>query len=368
MKLVTVLGARPQFIKAGALSREIKFRQSRGLDVEEVIIHTGQHYDDNMSEVFFEQLSLPKPRYHLGVSGCSHGEMTGRMLQSIEECLIHEKPDYVVVYGDTNSTLAGALAATKLNIKLVHIEAGLRSHNNIMPEEVNRILTDRVSNHLFCPTQTAIDNLCKEGIEYWGGSVETHLSGDIMLDNALYYSHKLARPNGFPEFDQFVLCTIHRAENVNDKERLDNILFALKEINEFCPVVIPLHPGTKLEIEKYNLELGDLTIIDPQSYLSLLWLINKSSLVMTDSGGVQKEAFFFNKYCLTLREETEWVELLESGANRLVGSDAQVIVSEFKDIIHRAYNVKAGYENLYGDGDSARKILDVLLNSKQNLS
>jgi UDP-GlcNAc3NAcA epimerase len=356
VKIVTILGARPQFIKAGSVSREIMRQNQFGANIEEVIIHTGQHYDTNMSDVFFEEMQIPKPNYYLGIGGKTHGAMTGQMIEKIEEVLLKESPDWVMVYGDTNSTLAGALAATKLHIKIAHIEAGLRSFNISMPEEVNRILTDRISSVLFCPTQTAVDNLENEGINQWKTEVQVVLSGDVMLDGALFYRSLAQKPLDLVVSGTFVLCTIHRAENTDAPGRLANIVSALNEISEYKQVILPLHPRTKKILESGNCGINNLTIIDPIGYLNMLWLIDNCDLVMTDSGGLQKEAFFFEKPCITLRDETEWVEL---GVNVLVGADKTKITEAFSN--SREFNVKSLDMCLYGTGKACENIVNNLL-------
>ncbi|HFU75887.1 MAG TPA: UDP-N-acetylglucosamine 2-epimerase (non-hydrolyzing), partial [Arcobacter sp.] len=285
MKIVTILGARPQFIKAGTVSREIVEYDK----IEEVIVHTGQHYDANMSDIFFEEMKIPKPNYFLGIGGKTHGAMTGQMIEKIEEVALNEKPDWIMVYGDTNSTLAGAIVASKLHIKLAHIEAGLRSFNMQMPEEVNRILTDRVSDILFCPTTTAIENLKKEGFENFECKIVN--SGDVMYDGALFYKNLAAKPD-IEIKNNYILCTIHRAENTDNEDRLKEIFEALNEIAKEMQIILPLHPRTKQKIKNLSLSLDNITIIDPVGYLEMVWLIDNCTLVMTDSGGLQKEAYF----------------------------------------------------------------------------
>ena len=352
MKIVTILGARPQFIKAGSVSREI----AKHDDIEEIIVHTGQHFDTNMSDVFFEEMQIEKPDYFLNINGLGHGAMTGQMLEKIEEVLIKEKPDWVMVYGDTNSTLAGALAATKLHIKIAHVEAGLRSFNMKMPEEVNRILTDRISNILFCPTDVAIENLKNEGFENFDCKIVKN--GDVMYDGALFYRDLAVRPACDIE-DDFVLCTIHRAENTDDEVRLRNIFEALETIAKEKQVILPLHPRTKKIIEDLKLNTDRLTLIDPVGYLEMVWLIDHCKLVMTDSGGLQKEAYFFEKPCITLRDETEWVELVENGFNILAGANQEKIIDTYKN--HTSHFTLHTSLNLYGDGTASRKIIEELL-------
>lgn len=358
MKIVTILGARPQFIKAGSVSREILRQQQAGADIQEVIVHTGQHYDANMSDVFFEEMQIPKPDYFLGIGGKTHGAMTGQMIEKIEEILVKEQPDWVMVYGDTNSTLAGAIAASKLHIKIAHVEAGLRSFNMRMPEEINRILTDRISSVLFCPTQVAVDNLNNEGIGNWQTGVEVALSGDVMQDGAVFYKEIAQEPVGLVVANDFVLCTIHRAENTDDPKRLANIISALNEIAQSKQVILPLHPRTKKILETGDYDTSNLTISDPVGYLNMIWLIDHCSLVMTDSGGLQKEAYFFTVPCITIRDETEWVELVESGANVLVGADKDKILTAFKE--QNKFATESFNSELYGGGKASFEIVRFL--------
>ncbi len=350
MKIVTIVGARPQFIKAAAVSRAIGARE----DVTEVIVHTGQHYDANMSDVFFEQMHIPRPNYHLEVGGGSHGQMTGRQLEKIESVLLKEKPDWVLVYGDTNSTIAGALAAAKLHIPVAHVEAGLRSFNRRMPEEINRVLTDHVSTLLLAPTRAAIKNLSNEGID--GDQVQ--LVGDVMYDAALFYREFAQKPEWFDGLGltggDFVLCTIHRAENTDDIDRLSGILQGLA--GSGFPVVLPLHPRTRARIDREKMTLSqNVSIVPPVGYLEMVWLEASCRVVATDSGGVQKEAYFHGKPCVTLRDQTEWVELVEAGANVLAGSD----VSKIVDGLTRppTFDVRP---DLYGDGRAAHAIAELL--------
>lgn len=355
MKITTIIGARPQFIKAAVVSRAIAKRDGIG----EIIVHTGQHYDHNMSDIFFEEMDIQRPHYNLNINGLSHGAMTGQMLEKIEEVLQKEQPDWVLIYGDTNSTIAGALAAKKLHIKVAHVEAGLRSFNMKMPEEINRIVTDRISDILFCPTQIAINNLTREGFNIMPCLVKN--VGDVMYDAALYYSDK-SKPSSVKLPDKYVLCTIHRAENTDDIERLLNIFSALEEISKLCPVVLPLHPRTRgiLHNIKYNLDNRNIYFIDPVGYLEMIALLKNCTLVMTDSGGVQKEAFFFGKICITLREETEWMELVAAGVNKIVGSDKDKIVDSF-NCFYPDQAPASFSNNLYGNGDAGEKIIETLL-------
>ena len=352
MKIVTVIGARPQFIKAGSVSREI----AKYDEIEEIIVHTGQHFDANMSDIFFDEMKIPKPNYSLDINGLGHGAMTGQMLEKIEEVLLKEKPDWVLVYGDTNSTLAGALAASKLHIKVAHIEAGLRSFNMHMPEEVNRILTDRISNILFCPTDTALQNLINEG--YDNLDIKVVKSGDVMQDGAIFYKN-LAVPPNIDLKDNYILCTIHRAENTDDEKRLRNIFEALRIISKNKQIILPVHPRTKKIIEHFAINTKNITLIDPVGYLGMVWLISHCSMVMTDSGGLQKEAFFFEKPCITLRDETEWIELVENRFNVLVGAAQEKIVDTFinyNKLFATDYSL-----DLYGDGEASKNIVLELL-------
>ncbi len=350
MKLLTIIGARPQFIKAATVSRQVALRD----DITEVIVHTGQHYDANMSDIFFDELSIPRPDHHLGLGGGSHGAMTGRMLEAIETVLLSEKPDWVLVYGDTNSTLAGALAAVKLHIPVAHVEAGLRSFNRRMPEEINRILTDHAADRLFTPTDTATANLAHEGI----APDKVRQVGDVMYDASLYYRDRARRPEWFLKFGiaegNFILATVHRAENTDDPGRLGGILQGLGRGGR--AVILPLHPRTKLKIAEYGLTVPEsVHMVDPVGYLEMVWLESRCAMVATDSGGVQKEAYFFEKPCVTLRDETEWVELVQSGWNTLVGADPDTIANA----ITQAKAAGAALP-LYGSGDVAQKILSNL--------
>jgi UDP-GlcNAc3NAcA epimerase len=356
LKIVTIVGARPQFIKAAVISREI----SKHAEISEVIVHTGQHFDKNMSEIFFEEMKIPSPHYHLEIHSMGHGAMTGRMLEKIEEVLIIEQPDYVLVYGDTNSTLAGALAAKKLHIKLVHVEAGLRSFNISMPEEINRILTDRISDILCCPTSQALKNLNDEGYAQFSLRAET--TGDVMQDAAKFY-RGIANANteiisrlGLEE-KKFALCTVHRAENTNDLDRLRGIMDALSFIEQEMAIVFPIHPRTKKLIEDSDISLPN-GCITPVGYLDMINLLARSSIVLTDSGGLQKEAFFFEKPCVTLRDETEWVELISGGFNKLAGANKQDIISSYKSMLNVRLDFTA---DLYGNGLAAERIVSLLM-------
>jgi len=354
-KIVTVVGARPQFIKAAAVSRVI--RDDYSGKIEEVLIHTGQHYDENMSKVFFEELDIPQPKYNLEISGGQHGAMTGRMLEAVENVLLQEKPDWLLIYGDTNSTLAGALAGAKLHIPVVHVEAGLRSFNMRMPEEINRILADRVSSLLFCPTETAVNNLKAEGV-----SKGVHNVGDVMYDVALFYRDRARQQSTILQAlslipGSFALATCHRAENTDDPKRLSEILSALTEVAGQLPVVLPLHPRTRKLIGEYDLsqQLSPLVVIEPLPFLDMVALEQAARVILTDSGGVQKEAFFYGVPCITMRDETEWVETVDLGWNRLVGASSTSIVAAALEIIQSCPDVM----NLtpYGRGRAANEIL-----------
>ncbi|ALU75361.1 UDP-N-acetyl glucosamine 2-epimerase [Tenacibaculum dicentrarchi] len=343
-KIVTILGARPQFVKGAVLSRVIKNHR----EIEEVIVHTGQHFDANMSAVFFDEMQIPKPKYNLNINGLNHGAMTGQMLEKIEEILIAEKPDAIVVYGDTNSTVAGALSAKKLHIKVVHIEAGLRSYNMQMPEEINRIITDRIADLLSCPTQVAIDNLKQEGFDNLAIKIEQH--GDIMKDAVEFYgafseekSTVIADLNLTK--NEFVLATIHRQENTDDKQKLTNVFLGLEEINKSKKVVMPLHPRTKKMLDVYGLK-PNITFINPVGYFDMLELLKNCNLVVTDSGGLQKEAFFNKKYCIIAREETEWTELVSNGYAKITATNPQEIMTAYTEFLKATKNFK---EALYGN-------------------
>lgn len=350
MKILTILGARPQFIKAAVVSREIR----KYPEIKEIIVHTGQHYDINMSDIFFEQMKIPKPDYYLGINNLNHGAMTGRMMEGIEEITIKEKPDIILVYGDTNSTLSGALVASKLQIKLAHIEAGLRSFNKKMPEEINRIVTDRLSDILFCPTENAVKNLKREGFDSFDCKIVK--AGDVMYDAVLYYKQYAQKPQNMDISESFILCTIHRAENTDNPERLINIVQALEEIAKDIQVILPIHPRTKKIAENLGLKLKEITVIEPVGYFEVQWLLENCKCVITDSGGLQKEAYFFKKPCITLREETEWIELVEIGANTLAGANKERIMEAFKNL-----KFPESFSLLYGDGRAGSKIVEEIV-------
>lgn len=349
MKIVTVIGARPQFIKAAVVSAA--FREPEH-PVQEVLVHTGQHFDDPMSRVFFEQMMIPEPSYHLGIHSLSHGAMTGRMMELLEEVVLKEMPDAVMVYGDTNSTLAGALVASKLHIPVAHVESGLRSFDMQMPEEINRIVTDRLSRWLFCPTATAVRNLEAEGFHSF--PAEIIVNGDVMLDAALRFRNLAQKPAGIPE-GEFIMATVHRPATTDNPLVLASVFKSLAAMAQTLPVVIPLHPRTAGMLSKFGLDtdLPGITIIPPVGYLESLWLLKHAKLVVTDSGGLQKEAYFFGKPCLTLREETEWTELVEAGANITTGTDPEKILSAFDKLMNISIVPDL---SLYGNGEASRII------------
>lgn len=358
LKVLTVAGARPQFIKSAVISRLI--RDVYHEQITEVLVHTGQHYDQNMSNIFFTDMAIPKPGFHLEVNEKTHGAMTGKMLQKLEGLMLSVKPDLVLVYGDTNSTLAGALAAAKLNIPIAHVEAGLRSFWKKMPEEQNRILTDHLSSYFFCPTHTAVQNLNNEGIS--SGVFET---GDIMMDSFEYYKRKLKNRKLCFKLnnrnldlsksinDRYSLLTLHRAENTSSVETLSSIFKNLGEINS--QIIFPIHPRTGKALNQFNLDVPkNVLVIDPVGYYELLHLLTNCESVITDSGGLQKEAYFARKPCFTLRNQTEWVETLENGWNVLLNPS-----KDFADLINNKSKPGA-YCNHFGKGDAGRKILEYL--------
>lgn len=359
MKIVTVIGARPQFIKAAAVSRTL--REEYSPQANEILVHTGQHFDANMSSVFFDELEIPAPKYNLDISGGGHGAMTGRMLEAVEQVLLTEKPDWLLIYGDTNSTLAGALAAAKLHIPIAHVEAGLRSFNMRMPEEVNRILSDRVSSLLFCPTEIAVQNLRNEGILQG-----VHNVGDVMYDVSLHSQQRAREQSTILDTlklapKSFALATCHRAENTDTPQKLKNILEALSIIANRLPVVLPVHPRTRKLVAQHNLShlLETLTITDPLPFLDMVALEQSASVVLTDSGGVQKEAFFYGVPCVTMRDETEWVETVDAGWNTLTGADCGLIVAAAEKAL--SHPPAASELKPYGNGQAAREILRHML-------
>ncbi len=359
MKIIDIVGARPQFIKLAPVLKEIMKRD----DIKEVLIHTGQHYDYEMSDLFFDELDLKRPDYHLGVGSGTHGYQTAEMIKKIEDVLIKEEPDIVMVYGDTNSTLAGALASAKLHIKVAHVEAGLRSFNKRMPEEINRILTDHISDFLFCPTKQAVKNLKREGIEKG-----VYLTGDVMYDAIMIYI-KIAEKNSYildklsRKPKSYIVATIHRAENTDNRKRLFNILKGLDIVSQkICPVILPLHPRSMKKIKEYGVETKYIKIVKPVSYLDMLILEKNAKVVITDSGGIQKEAFFFKVPCITLRDETEWVETVRSGWNKLVKA-------EIKDIFYSILYVKNGNKYIYlnnPDNLASKNILNLIANERNS--
>jgi UDP-GlcNAc3NAcA epimerase len=352
VKIASIVGARPQFVKAAMVSRAL-----RSAGVTETLVHTGQHYDDNMSKVFFEELRIPKPDYNLGIGSGDHGSQTGRMLEALEKVLQQVQPDWTLVYGDTNSTLAGALAAAKLHIPVAHVEAGLRSFNRRMPEEINRILTDQLSTLLFAPTETAVRNLQREGI-----TDGVHNVGDVMYDAVLTHrelatvqSRTLGGFNLHPK--DYALATVHRAENTEDLQRLLEIFEALQILSREIPIIVPLHPRTRQALKGISpLVNTQLRLIEPVSYLDILVLESQARFILTDSGGVQKEAFFFRVPCITLRDETEWVETVDAGWNVVAGARRE-------NIVQAARSVKAGRYDAYpfGDGNAAQNIARVIV-------
>jgi len=357
LRITTILGARPQFIKAAAVSRVLA---AHGL--AETLVHTGQHYDDNMSDQFFRELGLPAPAHHLGIGSGPHGRQTGRMLEAVEAALLADRPALVLVYGDTNSTLAGALAAAKLHVPVAHVEAGLRSFNRAMPEEVNRIMADHLADLLFAPTRAAAANLQREGI----GEGKVHLVGDVMYDVALHFSRRAESESRVLERlglepGGYLLATVHRAENTDDPRRLRAIVAGLQAVAADCPVVLPLHPRTRAALEREGLAGGaGLLLTDPVGYLDMARLERHARLVATDSGGVQKEAFFHGVPCATLRDETEWVELVEAGWNRLLPPvDAGAVATGLRAVL-AAGPPPGPRPELYGTGDAAERIAAVL--------
>jgi UDP-GlcNAc3NAcA epimerase len=378
IKIVTIIGARPQIIKAAALSRAIKNNFSS--QITEIIVHTGQHYDDNMSQVFFDELEIPLPNYNLNVGSGNHGKQTATMISAIEDVLLIEKPNAIVLYGDTNSTLAGAMAASKIHIPVIHIEAGLRSFNKSMPEEINRIMCDHVSTLLFSPTKTGFDNLIQEGFlsqtkaPYSIDNPKIYHCGDVMYDNSLFFSKisdvKTSIINDLKlKNNGFILATIHRNNNTDEPIRLNALFKSLNDIsiNHQLQIVLPLHPRTsnlldrnlsKDLVEAIRLN-SNFKIISPVSFLEMLALEKNCCLVMTDSGGVQKEAFYFEKPCVILRPETEWIELLENGSALIADADENKIKFSFEQLISKK---DLSFPKLYGDGKAAEFICSEIIN------
>ena len=376
IKIVTIIGARPQIIKAAALSRAIKNKFSD--KIKEVIVHTGQHYDENMSQVFFDELGIPTPDYNLGVGSGSHGTQTAKMIEGIESVLLKEKPDYLVVYGDTNSTLAGAIAASKIHIPIVHIEAGLRSFNKSMPEEINRICCDHCSTMLFSPTSTGYMNLIKEGFNpknekpFTADNPGIYHCGDVMYDNSLHFGKSTVNRQQTTDFvaeENFILCTIHRNNNTDEPKRLNAIVSALIKLSEEKDIIIPLHPRTKkllnvnLDSETYDTFINNsrIHITEPVSFLEMIRLEKNADLVITDSGGVQKEAYFFRKPCIIMRSETEWKEIVEVGAAIIADADEERIIEAY---YHFKDNKTIEFPEIFGDGNAAEFICKELINNK----
>ena len=394
MKIVTIIGARPQIIKAAALSRAIKRHYTN--EIKEVIVHTGQHYDDNMSQVFFDELDIPRPDYNLHVGSASHGVQTARMIEGIEEILLKEQPEYIVLYGDTNSTLAGAVAAAKIHVPIVHIEAGLRSFNKAMPEEINRIVCDHCSTLLFTPTKAGLENLKREGFPIKEGGPSTlrgtagsttniptidnpkvYHCGDIMYDNSLHFAEvaeektdivKRLEVNGQP----YILATIHRDTNTDHPERLTAIFSSIIKLSEECQVVLPLHPRTA-KLLKTNLDehlqkqifgCPNIKLIPPVSFLEMIALERHAQLIMTDSGGVQKEAYFFKKPGIILRPETEWVEIVETGNAILADADEGRIMQAWQ---HFKDNPSTVFPEIFGDGHAAEFMLEKMLDNSESI-
>ena len=350
MKIISIVGARPQFIKAAVVNRAIQLHD----DMENVLVHTGQHYDTNMSSLFFSELNISAPDYNLEVGSGSHGRQTGIMLEKIEKVLISEQPDWVIVYGDTNTTIAGALSAAKLHQRIVHIEAGLRSFNRHMPEEINRIVTDHISSLLFAPTKTAMENLNKEGL-----GDRSIFSGDVMFDSAIYYADMVE--NHSDKFQKFVppfyLATVHRQENTDDKKKLANIFDAFKQLKR--QIVLPLHPRTKKQIGLYKIEIpSNVQVIEPVGYLNIIYLLKNCEKVLTDSGGLQKEAYFLRKPCISLRDETEWIETLKGNWNILAGTDVDKILNSVQE---KNYSDQ---DRAFGQGNAGEIIVNSLLKNK----
>lgn len=372
MKFLTILGARPQFIKASVVSDAIRdFSKKLDIELEEIILHTGQHFDVDMSENFFRDLKIPTPKYNLGISSLSHGAMTGKMIEAIEKILLRESPDCLIVFGDTNSTLAAALSACKLHIPIAHVEAGLRSNNLLMPEEINRILTDRISTFLFCPSKTAEANLLNEGypLPIYLRDQSIHNFGDVMFDVLRKYKVEAQEKNPISQWgleeDGYILATIHRPHLTDSLQNLTNVLSALTKISKEKKLVIPLHPRTKKKLKDFNLInlLDDFLILEPLTYLEMQSLLSKCNAVITDSGGLQKEAFWHRKPCITLREDTEWLETVQSGWNTLAGCSEDLITKSWKHLLFPTVE----QESFYGRGDAAHLIVSKLIETfKEN--
>ncbi len=351
MKVLSIVGARPQFIKAFVVSKELRKNH------DEVLVHTGQHYDENLSKIFFEELNIPKPEYNLGIGSGTHGYQTAEMIRGIEEIAYEEEPDFIILYGDTNSTLAGAIVGSKLDAMVAHVEAGLRSYNRDMPEEVNRVLTDHASDLLFAPSETAAKNLGEEGI-----TEGVHVVGDVMYD-AILWAKEIASEQSeiLDEFDlkenEFILSTVHREGNTDDRNKLEQIMKGLYEAS--LPVILPIHPRTEKRLKEFDMYenvTDNIRVVEPVGYIDFVRLLDTAKVVATDSGGIQKEAFFLDTPCVTLRKETEWVETVECGWNELVGAKA----SEITEAIDREWELPSKKTTPYGDGKAAEKIVEVL--------
>jgi UDP-GlcNAc3NAcA epimerase len=365
--MLTIIGARPQFVKAAVISREISQLRKSGIEITEVILHTGQHFDENMSDIFFSEMEIPMPNYRFNFGGLPHAAMTGRMMEEIEKIILKEKPDWVLVYGDTNSTLAGALASVKLHIPIAHVEAGLRSWNKEMPEEVNRITTDHISSILFAPTHQSVINLLREGIS----EEKISRTGDVMYDAALFYKEMIESSSyRFQNYlnKKFVLVTVHRAENTDRLSRMSALVKSLIKVSESLPVVFPLHPRTEKALKGFGLYdvLNDVVeLVPPLGYLDMVALEISSTIIVTDSGGVQKEAYFFQKPCITLRKETEWVELVDAGVNQLIDPENESLITA---AILGALVAKVNFPvGLYGDGRAAKHIVSTMLSFSNEL-
>jgi len=359
LKILTVIGARPQFIKSSVVSRVLNSKKYK--DINEVVVHTGQHYDDKMSGLFFRELGITLPSYNLNVGSGSHAQQTSLMMTKLESVVEDENPDLILVYGDTNSTLAGAIVAAKKPCKLAHVEAGLRSFRKDMPEEVNRVVTDSLSDLLFCPTTTSINNLVEEG-----SSEKAILVGDVMYDSYLYFTNKVNSYETLNDFNlphgKYILATIHRAENTDNRAYLNNIFSSLKNISTDTHIIFPLHPRTKKMVEQFHISLEGIDIIDPVSYKTMISLLSNACIVITDSGGLQKESYFAKVPCITIRDETEWIETLENGWNRLVSpNDCNTIENTIERLLQLDFTEKIYLES-YGNGNAATKIIDALVN------
>jgi UDP-GlcNAc3NAcA epimerase len=355
IKVLTIIGARPQFIKAAVMSRF--FRKIE--NIREVLVHTGQHFDQNMSDIFFKELQIPAPLYNLGINSLSHGKMTGQMIAAIEDLILIEKPHYLLVFGDTNSTLAGALAAKKIHVPVIHIEAGLRSFNMRMPEEINRIVTDRIADILCCPTNKAMENLKEEGFDHFDC---TYLkTGDVMEDSVRFHENVFRNKPFWLEKlklqnSDYILCTVHREENTDSPAKLRSIIDALLRISEETPIVLPVHPRTRKKLSEHH-HSKTLHLIEPVGYTDNLQLIKHCLFVMTDSGGMQKEAYMMKKFCLTLRDETEWTELVDLNCNFLTGADQTRIIDTANKIKQLSWDAPG---DIYGGGKAAEKIYEAI--------